>query len=198
MNHSLPSGAAPGGKRRAAFIDRDGTILDGGDYPTVIDQLTIFPEAADALKLFRKSGYLCVMITNQSVVARGMLTVQELEAMHEQVRGWLREGGADFDAVYYCPHLPDGQVEEFAVTCDCRKPQPGMLLRAAEDLDIDLASSIMIGDSPRDVEAGNRAGCTTFLIAGERTVELDELEPGQRPDFIVPDILAAAEVASRQ
>jgi D-glycero-D-manno-heptose 1,7-bisphosphate phosphatase len=183
-------------KHRAVFLDRDGTIIREVNYLTSADQIELLPGAADALHLLREAGLLCVVVTNQSAVARGMLTMAQLDRIHAELRRRLRQQQADVDAIYVCPHLPEGTVPEYAIECDCRKPAPGLLLRAAQDLDIDLHASILIGDSLRDVEAGKRAGCKTILLMSRSDVDPADLAK-QPPDHVASSILAAARLAAR-
>ncbi|MHC4480440.1 MAG: D-glycero-alpha-D-manno-heptose-1,7-bisphosphate 7-phosphatase [Planctomycetota bacterium] len=122
--------------------------------------------APEALKLLAEAGFLLIVATNQSAIARGWLTEEGLEAVHAELRRLLEARGARIDAFYHCPHLPDGTVERYARSCRCRKPEPGLIERAARDWDVDLSRSYVVGDSPRDAEAGRRAGCATILLGG--------------------------------
>lgn len=145
---------------RAVFFDRDGVInrkLPEGQYLTRWDQVSFFPDSALAVRRVRDAGFLTVLVTNQRAVAKGFLSKQDLELLHERMWKELFKGEKGFDAVYYCPH-------EKKPPCQCRKPCPGMLLRAAQDHAIDLANSWMIGDSEADVFAGRKAGCKTIRI----------------------------------
>lgn len=153
-----------GERRRAAFLDRDGTVVEEANYLTRPGLLRLEPGAAAALRRLKDAGYMLILVTNQSAVARGMMTEAELAKVHERLAAMLAEERVSLDGVYYCPHLPDGEAPEYAQECGCRKPAPGMLLRAARERGVDLAASIMIGDSERDVEAGRRAGCRTALL----------------------------------
>lgn len=150
--------------RRAAFLDRDGCVIEEVDFLTRAEQLRLEPGAADAMRRLRDAGYALVLITNQSGVARGMLTEDELCGIHGHLESMLAGAGVTLSAIYYCPHLPGAPAKEYDQVCSCRKPEPGSILRAAKDHDLDLAASIMIGDSERDVEAGRRAGCRTVLL----------------------------------
>lgn len=153
-------------KRRAVFLDRDGTIVRDVGYLKRTEDVFLLPGAPEALKLLREAGFLLLVVTNQSAVARGWLTEPALLEMQREVERRLEAEGAALDGFYYCPHLPGGTVEQYARKCDCRKPEPGMLLRAARDRNVDLERSYVVGDSERDVEAGERAGCSTILIGG--------------------------------
>ncbi len=159
-------------KQKAVFLDRDGTINKANGFITKPEQFELLPGVADAVKKINRSGYLAIVVTNQPVIARGECTFGELQEIHNKMETELGQHGAFLDAVYLCPHHPDkgfaGEREEYKVECECRKPKPGMLLRAAADFNIDLAQSYMIGDSMQDVEAGNRAGCKkSFLLTDD-------------------------------
>ena len=160
----MPTPESPRPLRPAAFLDRDGTIIEEVNYLTRPEDLRLEPGALDALRRLREAGYLLIVVTNQSAVARGMITERELASLHGLLERKLAQGGVRLDGIYYCPHHPDSDLAEYAASCDCRKPEPGMLLRAAADLGVDLGRSVMFGDSERDVEAGRRAGCRTALL----------------------------------
>lgn len=168
-----------GNKQKAIFLDRDGTINHYVGFLTDINEFELLDGVADAVKKINESGYLAVVVTNQPVIARGEVSLEELQEMHNKMETLLGEHGAYVDAIYYCPHHPDkgfeGERIEYKMVCDCRKPKPGMLLAAAEDYHIDLEASYMIGDSKNDVLAGEAAGCTSFKIGeGEAFANLLE------------------------
>jgi D-glycero-D-manno-heptose 1,7-bisphosphate phosphatase len=150
--------------RRAVFLDRDGTIVRDVDYLTEVGQLEILPGVPDALRLLREAGFLLLVVTNQSAIARGWLTEEALAAIHAELNRRLEAEGARIDGFYHCPHLPDGTVPAYACECTCRKPRPGLIERAAREWQADLARSYVVGDSERDVEAGRRAGCVALRI----------------------------------
>ncbi len=150
--------------RSAVFLDRDGTLVYPRHYPSRPEELVLYEDIGGGLRRLREAGYALVVITNQSGIARGLFDEDDLARMHTHLRGELRKRGIEVDGIYHCPHHVDGVVPELAVACTCRKPQPGMLLRAAAELDLDLASSWLLGDILDDVEAGNRAGCSTVLV----------------------------------
>ncbi len=154
----------PSGRNRALFIDRDGTLVHARHYPSRPEDLILYDGIADRLRDLQQAGYLLVVITNQSGIARGYFTEDDLARMHDHLRHELSMHGVSIDAIYFCPHHVDGSIQHLAIDCDCRKPQPGMLLQAAADLSIDLSRSWFIGDILDDVEAGNRAGCRTILV----------------------------------
>jgi D-glycero-D-manno-heptose 1,7-bisphosphate phosphatase len=145
---------------RAVFLDRDGVInrkLPEGRYVTHWAEVKFLPGGADAVKRFREAGFLVIVVSNQRAVAKGLITEEGLESLQRRMWQELFCGENGFAAVYHCPHDADPP-------CGCRKPQPGMLLAAAQDRGIDLAASWMVGDSESDVEAGRRAGCRTIRI----------------------------------
>ena len=155
-------------KQRAVFIDRDGTINKYVGFLTDIEDFELIDGVTDAIKKINSSGYLAIVVTNQPVVARGEVSFSELDQIHNKMETLLGKEGAYLDAIYYCPHHPhkgyEGEVEELKIDCECRKPKPGMLLKAAGDFNIDLTRSWMIGDGENDIKAGNAAGCRTILI----------------------------------
>ena len=156
--------------QKAVFLDRDGTINKYVGFLRKIDQFELLPGVADAIRKINASGYLCIVVTNQPVIARGEVTVPELEEIHRKMETLLGLEGAYLDGLYYCPHHPHkgyaGEVPELKIECSCRKPKPGMLLKAAEDFNIDLGKSWMVGDGENDILAGRNAGCRTALICG--------------------------------
>ena len=149
-------------KQKAIFLDRDGTINKMVGFVTKPEQFKLIEGAAEAIKAINKSGYLAIVVTNQPVIARGDCTFEELQTIHDKMETELGKVGAFVDAIYVCPHHTDkgfeGERPEYKCNCDCRKPKPGLLLKAAKDFNIDLSESYMIGDSHRDVEAGENAG----------------------------------------
>lgn len=161
-------------KQKCIFLDRDGTLNVYKGFLTDIEELELIPGTAEALKCINSSEYLAIVITNQPVIARGECSVQELEEIHNKLETLLGKEGAYIDALYYCPHHPDkgfeGERPEYKIECGCRKPKPGMLLKAAEDYNIDLSQSIMIGDGKNDMEAGKAAGCQTILVDEQNTL----------------------------
>ena len=162
--------------QKAIFLDRDGTINRYVGFLRNIDQFELIDGVAEAIRLINESGYLAIVVTNQPVIARGEVTVEELNLIHNKMETLLGQAGAYIDGLYYCPHHPDkgfaGEVEALKIDCDCRKPKPGMLVAASKDFNIDLSSSWMIGDGKNDVGAGKAAGCKTVLI-GKGEYEAD-------------------------
>lgn len=179
-------------RRRAVFLDRDGTLLEEANYIAEIERLAFFPYTADAVRLLNRAGFAVVVITNQAGIARGIVEEAFVGVAHAAISARLAEGGARVDAYYYCPHHPEGIVEAFRRTCDCRKPQPGMLRRAAEDLDLDLPASFIVGDKLTDVQAGHAVGARGVLVRtgyGRK----EEALPGRRvePDAIADNLMGA-------
>ena len=155
-------------KQRAIFLDRDGTINKYVGFVRKPEEFELIDGVSEAIRKLNDQGYLVIVITNQPVIARGEVTVEGLETIHNKLETLLGKDGAYVDAIYYCPHHPhkgyEGEVPELKIECECRKPKPGLLLRAAKDFNIDLENSWMIGDSENDILAGKNAKCKTALI----------------------------------
>ena len=157
--------------QKAIFLDRDGTINKHIGFLRKPEELELCDGAAEAIKMINSSGYLAIVITNQPVIARGEVTVDGLEEIHKKLETELGKAGAYIDGLYYCPHHPDkgfeGEVPELKIQCDCRKPKPGLIFRAAKDFNADIEQSWMIGDGKNDVGVGKNAGCNAALIGEE-------------------------------
>lgn len=185
--------------RRAVFLDRDGVIVEDVGYVTQPGQLRLLPGVPGALARLKAAGFHLFMATNQAVVARGMVTEEELVAIHDRISALLREaGGPGLDANYACPHHPDATLPTYRLDCSCRKPKPGLLLRGAEEHRIDLSASFMVGDRLTDVAAGASAGCRTILVqTGQHDAPLIQTaEPWDttvQPTHTCPDLPAAAD-----
>ena len=155
-------------KQKAIFLDRDGTINKYVGFLRNIDEFELLPGVEEAIKKINESGYLAIVVTNQPVIARGEATIDELNEIHKKLETELGYKGAYIDGLYYCPHHPhkgyEGEIPELKIDCECRKPKPGMLLKAAEDFNIELSQSWMIGDGENDIKAGKAARCKTVLI----------------------------------
>ena len=155
-------------KQKAIFLDRDGTINKYVGFLRDIDEFELLDGVADAIQEINASGYLAIVATNQPVIARGEVSFDELEMIHNKMETLLGQKGAYLDVIYFCPHHPhkgyEGERPEVKFDCECRKPKPGMLLKAAQEFNIDLAQSWMIGDGENDIKAGMNAGCKTALI----------------------------------
>ncbi|MFW6107955.1 MAG: D-glycero-alpha-D-manno-heptose-1,7-bisphosphate 7-phosphatase [bacterium] len=196
---------------RAVFLDRDGTIIPETGARTADPDVEPLPGAIEAVRRLRRAGFLLIVVTNQSGVARGYYTEAELAVMHERLLAKFERGGAQIDDLYYCPHHPDeAEIAEYRRDCDCRKPKPGLLLRAADEHDIALDASYAVGDSPRDVAAARAAGCrgaalilpdqqATFSLdftggpRWEQVVEQMDEASDTSADAVVPDLAAAAD-----
>lgn len=177
-------------KRKAAFIDRDGVINEERNYVHRIEDFVLLPGVAKALTLLRDAGYRLIVVTNQAGIARGYYDIHAMNRLHEHLRSRLAAEGVDLDAIYFCPHHPEGNVEGLNIECECRKPSPGMLLQAAQEFNLDLAVSVIIGDKTSDIAAGKRAG-VGFSILVESGHKID---PKARfeADLVKPDLLHAA------
>jgi D-glycero-D-manno-heptose 1,7-bisphosphate phosphatase len=149
--------------RRAVFIDRDGTINEEKEYLFRTEDFAFIPGVPQAIRQLNEAGFLVIVVTNQSGVARGYYTEEDVHLLHRHIASQLEQYGARVDGWYFCPHHPSGRGS-YALPCRCRKPMPGMLLQAADRHAIDLESSVMIGDKLIDVEAGTAAGCRTILV----------------------------------
>ena len=176
----------------AVFLDRDGTIIDEVGYLDRVERLSLYPWSIDAIRAFNRAGFRVVVITNQSGIARGFFTEAVVDDVHRHLAAMLATGGAHVDAYYYCPHHPDG-INEYAIECDCRKPEPGLIHRASRELGLSLAGSWFVGDTWMDVAAGRAAGCRTIMVGPEHRTAA-ELPEDRRPDHAVPDLLAAARI----
>ncbi len=170
-------------KQKAVFLDRDGTINKYVGFLRNIDEFELISGVAQAVRKINDSGYLAIVVTNQPVIARGEVELSQLHEIHNKMETLLGLEGAYLDAIYFCPHHPDkgfeGEIPELKIACDCRKPKPGMLIKAAQEYNIDLSSSWMIGDSKNDIIAGRDAGCKTALIGRgefEQDVTVESLE----------------------
>lgn len=166
-------------RQKAIFLDRDGTINKYVGFLRNIEAFELIDGVSEAIKQINQSGYLAIVVTNQPVIARGEVSWEELHEIHKKMETLLGKDGANIDGLYICPHHPDKGFErerpEYKIECECRKPKPGMLLQAAKDYNIDLSQSYMIGDSLRDVEAGQNGGCKeSFLIETNRNNALLE------------------------
>lgn len=178
---------------KAIFLDRDDTIIDDPGYISEPDQVVLLPGSAQALRNMRKLGYKLIVVSNQSAVARGMVTEDGLKQIHQRLERLLADHDVYLDGIYYCPYHPEGVVAEYRKESELRKPNPGMLIKAAEEMDVDLKSSWMIGDSYRDVEAGRKVGCNTILINSPAKPKHKKPED-PTPDFIAVNIKESANI----
>jgi histidinol-phosphate phosphatase family protein len=199
-------------RQAAVFFDRDGTINEEVGYLDRPEKLTLIPGAAEAIRLINASGMKAVVVTNQSGVARGLFDEVVVGAVHTRLRELLLMEGGFLDGIYFCPHHPTEGQGRYLLSCDCRKPSPGLLLKAAAELNLDPAGSYMVGDTLKDIEAGERVGARGVLVrtgyGAESAATLETREeprrkiPGKaarpggealiaRPVHIAQDILAA-------
>jgi D-glycero-D-manno-heptose 1,7-bisphosphate phosphatase len=189
---------------RAVFLDRDGVLNDlvyddeegRVGSPFAAKELRVFPYVPEAVRRMKEElGFKVIVISNQPGVGKGQFSYSEHEKMNGKVRKALAKGGTSFDAEYYCLHHPSALVAKYRVDCDCRKPKPGMLLRAAKEHDIDLESSYFVGDALIDVKAGRRAGCKAILV-GHLTTFLSRMmaQEDATPDFMLPSLKDAPEL----
>ena len=185
------------GKITAVFLDRDGTINEEVGYLDSLDKLKIIPAAYEAIRLINLSGMKAIVVTNQSGVARGFFNEKLVRQTHEAIQAALLQKKASIDKFYYCPHHPTEGTGIYLQNCNCRKPLPGMLLQAAHDLDIELGSSYMVGDTYRDMEAAKKVGVKVILVKTGygrevlQNVDPDAATAGNNPDFVAEDILEA-------
>ena len=149
---------APGAPRPAAFLDRDGVINVDTGYPHRPDELRFTPSAIEGIRLLNDAGWLVIVVSNQSGVARGLFGTAQVEAFHAHIQAELAKAGARIDAFYYCPYHPDGSIAEWAIQHEDRKPGPGMILRAMREWPVDRARSVLIGDKQSDMDAARAAG----------------------------------------
>jgi D-glycero-D-manno-heptose 1,7-bisphosphate phosphatase len=201
---SPPNAAPSRAQRPAIFVDRDGVILEMVHYLNRVEQVALAPGVAEAIRSINETGVPLVIVTNQSAVARGLLTESGLDAIHARMAELLSARGAHVDAIYYCPHHPDAGEGAYRRDCECRKPNPGMLRKAAADLGLDLPRSVMIGDHATDIEAGHNAGVArTMLVltgygsAAAEALRGTELAPWATFPEAASALLAALDAARR-
>ncbi|MGN6298603.1 MAG: D-glycero-alpha-D-manno-heptose-1,7-bisphosphate 7-phosphatase [Ginsengibacter sp.] len=180
----------------AVFFDKDGTLIKDIPYNVDPSKIRLDPFASQALARLQKSGFRLFIISNQPGVAKGLFSVQELERAFEKLLSLLSREGITIDDYYYCPHLKNGKMTQYAVECNCRKPMPDLILKAAKAHNIDLKRSWMVGDILNDVEAGNRAGCKTVLIDNGNETEWVE-GPYRIPAVITKNLLDASSVIGK-
>jgi len=175
----------------AVFLDRDGVLnQDPPHYAHRLDQLELIPRSAEAVKILKEHHYIVIILSNQSGVARGYYTENDVNIFNNALLMKLRECGGDVDAIYYCPHHPDAKIEKYRSICNCRKPKAGMLFKAAQDHDIDLLNSYIVGDKLSDIEAGKAAGCHAILVlTGHGTDKM--LEKNDEDCLVAADLYEA-------
>lgn len=183
-------------KQKCIFLDRDGTINEHVPFLKDKDKFKLLPGSVEAIKKINNSEYLCIVVTNQPIIARGESTVENLDNIHKRMGTLLGRDGAFIDGLYYCPHHPhkgyEGEITELKIECECRKPNIGMIINAVKDYNIDLTESILIGDTTLDIECANRAGIKSILVkTGEGG--LDGKFDSQ-PDYIANNLLEAVDI----
>ncbi|HEX8358408.1 MAG TPA: HAD family hydrolase [Segetibacter sp.] len=178
-------------KRKAVFLDKDGTIIPDIPYNVDPELITLADGVIEGMKLLKAEEYIFVVISNQAGVAKGLFELDKLEKVKHKLDLLFFSNGIKIESYYFCPHHPMGKIQEYAIECKCRKPAPGMILQAANDLQINVSASWMIGDILNDVEAGNRAGCRTCLIDNGNETEWVK-GPFRTPTYISANFLEAA------
>ena len=180
--------------RRAIIMDRDGTVCEEVGYVNHVDRVRLLPRSAAAIQAANDAGFQTVVVTNQAGVARGYFAEVLIDEVHDRVREMLAAGGARLDGIYYGPHHHEVGAPAYRKICTCRKPSPGMLERARDEMGIDLSDSYMIGDTVKDIEAGHRAGTTNVLVLtgyGKGELEYQSHAWTVQPDHVAADLLDA-------
>jgi D-glycero-D-manno-heptose 1,7-bisphosphate phosphatase len=183
-----------GNRRKAAYLDRDGTINEEVDYLREANQLRLIPGAAEAIRRLRQQGWLAIVVTNQSGIARGYLSESQLSEIHDQLRHLLAQDGAELDAIYYCPHHPTFGDAPYRRDCGCRKPKTGMIEQAARDFSVETMHSVVIGDRLQDIEMAHAAGSRGILVKtgyGEQELTRAGMAAESSPDYTASDLLDA-------
>lgn len=183
----------------AVILDRDGTLIEEAGYLDRLERLVFYPYTVDAVRLLNQAGFVVVVATNQSGIARGIVEEEFVHQAHEHISDRLAAGGARVDGYYFCPHHPEGARAEYRTTCECRKPAPGLLLRAARELEIDLSRSFAVGDRWQDLDVGTAVGARGLLVRtgyGRITEALPR--PGAAPAAVVDNLIEAVTWILRQ
>jgi D-glycero-D-manno-heptose 1,7-bisphosphate phosphatase len=181
--------------KRAVFIDRDGTVSEEVGYINHASRFNLFPYTAEAIKLLNDNGWLAIVTTNQAGVARGYFSEDLIATVHDRMKSELEAKGAHLDAIYYCAHHPSVGEPPYRFDCDCRKPKPGLISRAARDFDIDLSTSWMVGDRYSDIEVARNAGVNAmFVLSGYGRGEWEHQRATweHQPDLVAENLLEAA------
>ena len=183
------------GLAKAVFLDRDGTLIKQVELMHQIKDLEVLPGVPEAVAKLNRSGFLSAIVTNQPVIARGVATPEDIEKVHAELIARIAVQGGKIDAAYFCPHHPEATLEQYRLQCDCRKPEPGMILRGLKELGADPAKSFMVGDAIIDVVAGKKAGLKTILVkSGPGHSGLDKKYPDVHPDWEAADLTEAVEI----
>jgi D-glycero-D-manno-heptose 1,7-bisphosphate phosphatase len=176
--------------KRGVFLDRDGTLIEEAGYLDRLDRIRLFPYTIDAVRLLNRAGLAVCVVSNQSGVARGFFDEAFVNETHAHLSSTFSHGGATVDAFYYCPHHPEGKVGEYGRACDCRKPRPGLLERAAREHGIDLKRSFVVGDRSNDVDSGRAVGARSLLVRTGYGKE-HEAAAGTRATVVVDNLIGA-------
>lgn len=187
-------------KRRAVFLDRDGTINEEVGYLNHLSRFKFIRGVVQGLKIINNLGLLAIVITNQSGVARGFFDEKFLKKLHLTMLNSLKKSGARIDAIYYCPHHPHGSVKKYVIKCNCRKPATGLVEKAINDYNVSLKNSYYVGDQKRDIEFGKRLGLKTILVKtgyGRGELYFKKFNNRLKPDYIADDLLGAAKWIQR-
>lgn len=180
----------------AVFLDRDGTVNEQMGYINHVARFVLLPRTAEAIQMLKRSGYLVIVVSNQSGVARGYFPVQLVEKVHRRMQAQLAQQGAAVDGIYFCPHHPRGSVDEFRVDCGCRKPKAGLIAQARRHFAIDMSRSYVVGDRYTDLELAFRSKLGGVLVkTGYGRGEIEYVLPGQprKPQYVAQDLLDAAQ-----
>ena len=183
----------------AVFLDRDGVLIEDVHLLTKVSDIRILDGVPWALKILQNDGFHLIVVSNQTVVSRGLATEQDVHSINAAIDQLLEQSGTPrIDSYYYCPHHPNATLQAYKIECDCRKPRPGLFLRAAHEYKLNLTTSFLVGDRITDIIAGAKAGCRTILIqtGKHQSPPIETVEPldeSVQPDYICADLKAAAE-----
>lgn len=177
---------------QAVFLDRDGTINKDVGYVSNPEKLELLPRVTKAIKRLNTTGFKVIVVSNQSGVARELFSEGMVKEIDHRIEQELLRDRAHVDGIYFCPHHPEFGVLSYRKNCNCRKPKPGLLLRAAKDHEVDLSRSYMVGDEARDIEAGARVGCKTVLVLTGQKKEMPKHDWNAKPDYIAKNLYDAA------
>jgi D-glycero-D-manno-heptose 1,7-bisphosphate phosphatase len=183
------------------FIDRDGTISEEVGYINHLSRFQVYPWSAEAIRNLNRKGLKAIIVTNQAGVARGYFEESLIHEVHQKLREEMKKSGAYLDAIYYCPHHPTVGKPPYRLDCDCRKPKPGMLLRAADEFEIDMKQSYVIGDRYSDVELAHNAGTKCILVLsgyGVGEYEYHRQDWKFQPDWVAKNLLESTEIILKQ
>ena len=180
------------GLKPAVFLDRDGTLNVDAGYLDRKERLVLFPWSLESVRLLRRGGYAVVVVTNQSGVARGMIEESFVDEVHGIIQSQLADIGEELDGHYYCPHEPSASIEAFRIDCDCRKPKPGMVTRAARDLGLDVERSVVVGDKWSDIRLAKQTGARSVLVrTGYGRSQEHICQEGLSADVVVDTLMDA-------